>query len=95
MSIVTEYAALKPWQWKISKFLITCHLLFYLIELVLEKNSTYNFRYNNILQIPQVRTSKFGKNSLRYAAAIINRTASADIGKFRGIRPWMYIEDHL
>ena len=61
----------------------------------LRENSTCNFRCNNILQIPQVRTSKFDKKSLRYAAAVINWTASTNSGKFRGIRPWMYIEDQL
>ena len=37
----------------------------------LRENSTYNFRYNNILQVPQVRTSNFGKKSFRYAAAVL------------------------
>ena len=37
----------------------------------LRENSTYNFRYNNILQVPQVRTSHFGKKSFRYAAAVL------------------------
>ena len=35
------------------------------------ENSTYNFRYNNILQVPQVRTSDLGKKSFMYAAAIL------------------------
>ena len=30
----------------------------------LRENSTHNFRYNNILLVPQVRTSKFDKKSL-------------------------------
>ena len=37
----------------------------------LRENSTYNFRYNNILQVPQVRASNFGKKSFRYAAAVL------------------------
>ena len=37
----------------------------------LSENSTYNFRYKNILQVPQVRTSNFSKKSLRYAAAVL------------------------
>ena len=37
----------------------------------LRDNSRYNFRYNNILQVPQVRTTKYGKNSFRYAAAVL------------------------
>ena len=37
----------------------------------LRDNSRYNFRYDNILQVPQVRTTKYGKNSFRYAAAVL------------------------
>ena len=37
----------------------------------LRDNSAYSFRYNNILQVPQVRTSKFSKKSFRYAAAVL------------------------
>ena len=31
--------------------------------------STYNFRYQNVLQVPQVHTTKNGKKSFRFAAA--------------------------
>ena len=37
----------------------------------LRENSTYNFRYNNILQVPQSRTSNFCKKSFRYATAVL------------------------
>ena len=37
----------------------------------LRENSTYNFRYNNILQVSQVRTSNFVKKSFSYAAAVL------------------------
>ena len=37
----------------------------------LRENNMYNFRDNNILQVPQVRTSKYGKSSFRYAAAVL------------------------
>ena len=37
----------------------------------LRENSVINFRYNNILQVPRVRTSKFGKKSFSYAAAVL------------------------
>ena len=40
-------------------------------DLVSFKESNYNFRYKNILNIPKVRTTAFGKNSVRYAAAIL------------------------
>ena len=32
---------------------------------------SYNFRYTNILQVPHVKTTKFGKNSFRYAAPVL------------------------
>jgi len=37
-------------------------------DLIVKRQSTINFRYTNILQIPQVRTTTYGKNSFRYAA---------------------------
>ena len=37
----------------------------------LRENTVYNFRYNNILQVPRVSTSKFGKKSFSYAAAVL------------------------
>ena len=37
----------------------------------LKDGTSYDFRYNNILQVPQVRTTKYGKNSFKYAAAVL------------------------
>jgi hypothetical protein len=31
----------------------------------------YNFRYSNIVDIPRARTSTYGKNSFKYAAAVL------------------------
>ena len=42
-----------------------------LSNLVKTKENSYNFRYSNILQIPAVRTTTYGKNSFRYAAAVL------------------------
>ena len=33
--------------------------------------SSYNFSYQNVLQVPQVRTTKYGKKSFRFAAAVL------------------------
>ena len=33
--------------------------------------SSHNFRYQNVLQVPQVRTTKYGKKSFRFAAAVL------------------------
>ena len=39
-----------------------------LSDLIVKKEFSYNFRYTNILQVPLVRTTSFGKRSFRYAA---------------------------
>ena len=35
------------------------------------KCSSYEFRYQNVLQVPQVRTTKYDKKSFRFAAAVL------------------------
>ena len=42
-----------------------------LSNLVQKRERSYNFRYYNILQVPTVRTSTFGKSSVRYAAPVL------------------------
>ena len=42
-----------------------------LTDLLVKRESSYNFRYTNILQVPHVKTTKFGKNSFRYAAPVL------------------------
>ena len=37
-------------------------------DLVHMKNSKYSFRYNNILEIPQIKSTRYGKKSFRFAA---------------------------
>jgi hypothetical protein len=32
------------------------------------KTSKYSFRYNNILEIPQIKSTRYGKKSFRFAA---------------------------
>ena len=41
----------------------------YIRDLVKFKDNKYNFRYENMLQVPTVRTSRYGKNSFRFEAA--------------------------
>ena len=43
--------------------------------------TSYNFRYNNILQVPQVRTTKYGKNSFKYAASVLWNSFPDDFRK--------------
>ena len=40
-------------------------------DLLHTKNSKYTFRYSNILEIPQVRITHYGKMSFKFAAAIL------------------------
>ncbi len=41
----------------------------YLHDLVRFKDSKYNFRYTNCVEIPRPRTERYGRNSFRYSAA--------------------------
>ena len=43
----------------------------YLTDLIQRKNSRYSFRYTNILDVPRVRTERYGKNSFRYSSVKI------------------------
>ena len=40
-------------------------------DLVVFIDCKYNFRYSNIVDIPRMRTSTYGKNSFKYAAAVL------------------------
>ena len=51
----------------------------YLQSLVKVKSSTYNFRYSNILETPQVRTTRYGKNSFRFEAVQVWNSLPEDI----------------
>ena len=42
-----------------------------LSNLVQKQDHKYNFRYTNLLQIPQVKSSRYGKSSFRYAAPVL------------------------
>jgi hypothetical protein len=42
-----------------------------LSNLVQTQDHKYNFRYTNILQIPLVKSSRYGKSSFRYAAPVL------------------------
>ena len=41
----------------------------YIRDLVKYESSTYNFRYENMAELPTVRTTKYGKNSFRFESA--------------------------
>ena len=52
-----------------------------LTNLLQKRGNVYNFRYSNILQIPSVRTSKFGKSSFKYAAPVLWNSLPEDFRK--------------
>ena len=39
--------------------------------LLLKKETSYNFRYSNTLQVPQVKSTRQGNNSFCYAAPVL------------------------
>ena len=45
-----------------------------LSNLVQKCKNKYNFRYSNILQIPQINITKYGHNSFRYAARVLRNS---------------------
>ena len=60
-----------------------------LSDLIIKKETKYSFRYKNILDIPHVRTSRFGKSSFRYAAPVLWNSLPAEIreaGSFQQFR---------
>ena len=43
--------------------------LVYLQDLLSYKKSLFSFRYDNLVEVPRVRTTKYGKSSFCYEAA--------------------------
>jgi hypothetical protein len=67
----------------------------YVRSLVNVKSSSYNFRYENTLEIPNVKTVRYGKNSFRFEAVQVwnnlpnnIRTAQEYKEFIRLIRTW-------
>ena len=52
-----------------------------LANLVEKESSSYKFRYSNILQVPTVHTSTFGKRSFRYATPVLWNSLPDDFRK--------------
>ena len=49
-----------------------------LSNLVRKRSSSYNFRYTNILQVPTVKITLFGKRSFKYAAPVLRNSLPDD-----------------
>ena len=54
-------------------------------DLVVLKNSKYSFRYSNIVEIPRVKTTTYGKNSFKYTAVVLWNDVILVPGDFRKI----------
>ena len=53
----------------------------YLQDLLSYKNSIYSFRYDNLVDVPRVRTTKYGKSSFCYEAAGVWNSLPNDLRK--------------
>ena len=59
----------EPWLWKQTTYKIINKLApVCLHDLVHMTNSKYSFRYNNILEIPQIKSTRYDRKSFRFAA---------------------------
>jgi hypothetical protein len=65
----------------LSKLSPTC-----LHDLVVLKDCKYNFRYSNIIEIPRVRTTTYGKNSFKYIAAVLWNDLPDDFRKISNFK---------
>ena len=61
----------------------------YLHDLVSYKESNYSFRYDNLADMPRVRTTRYGKSTISYEAAVVWNSLPnelrkiEDFGEFR------------
>ena len=58
----------------------------YLHDLLSYKNSTYSFRYDNLIDVPRVRTTKYGKSTFCYEAAQVWNSLPNNLRKVDGVR---------
>ena len=50
------------------------------------KNSMYSFRYDNLVDLPRVRTTKHGKSSFFYEAAGVWNSLPDDLRKVKDLK---------
>ena len=60
-------------------------------DLVVLKNSKYSFRYSNIVEIPRVKTTTYGKNSFKYTAAVLWNDLPDDFRKIANLKTFYYL----
>ena len=52
----------------------------YLHYLISFKNTNYSFRYENLVDVPRVRTSRYGKATFRYETAKLWNSLPNNVG---------------
>ena len=65
----------------------------YLQDLVSYKNSTYSFRYDNLVEVPRVRTTKYGKSTFRFEAAGVWNSLPNELRKVEDFRDFRRLVD--
>jgi hypothetical protein len=60
-------------------------------DLVVLKNGKYSFRYFNIVEIPRVKTTTYGKNSFKYTAAVLWNDLPDDFRKIANLKQFKNI----
>ena len=65
----------------------------YLQDLLSYKNSAYSFRYDNLVDVPRVRTTKYGKSTFRYEAAGVWNSLPNELRKVEDFREFMRLVD--
>ena len=65
----------------------------YLQDLLSYKNSAYSFRYDNLIDVPRVRTTKNGKSTFRYEAAGVWNSLPNELRKVEDFRDFRRLVD--
>ena len=65
----------------------------YLQDLLSYKNSAYTFRYDNLVDVPRVRTTKYGKSTFRYEAAQVWNSLPNELRKVEDFREFRRLVD--
>ena len=61
----------------------------YLHDLVSHKTFAYSFRYDNLVDLPRVRTTKYGKSSFCYEAAAVWNSLPNELRKVEHFNEFM------
>ena len=65
----------------------------HLQDLLSYKNSTYSFRYDNLVDVPRVRTTKYGKSTFCYEATGVSNSLPNELWKVKDFREFIRLVD--